>query len=66
MRRLGTVRDATYPRALTDEQWALLERVVNAPEKRDRKHPDELRSVVDAMLHVAQTGCRWHCPPDLA
>ena len=39
-----------YPSDLTDEQWDLLEPVFNAPGKRGRRHADDLRSVVDAML----------------
>jgi putative transposase len=48
-----------YRSDLTDEQWDLLEPVFNAPGKRGRKHGDDLRSVVDAMLYIAQTGCQW-------
>ncbi|WP_422758757.1 transposase [Paenarthrobacter sp. C1] len=48
-----------YPSDLTDEQWDLLEPVFNAPGKRGRRHADDLRSVVDAMLYIGQTGCQW-------
>jgi putative transposase len=48
-----------YPSDLTDDQWDLLEPVFNAPGKRGRKHADDLPSVVNAMLHIAQTGCQW-------
>jgi putative transposase len=54
----------SYPTDLTDEQWDLLERVFNAPGKRGRKHADDLRSVVDAMLYIAQTGCQWRYLPE--
>ena len=53
----------SYPSDLTDEQWALLEPVLNAPGKRGRKHADDLRTVVDAMLYIAQTGCQWRYLP---
>ncbi len=53
-----------YPSDLTDEQWALLEPVFNAPGKRGRKHAEDLRSVVDAMLYIVQTGCQWRCLPE--
>lgn len=36
----------------------------NAPGKRGRKHADDLRMVVDAMLQVAQTGCQWRYLPE--
>ena len=53
----------SYPSDLTDEQWDFLQPVFNAPGKRGRKHGDDLRIVVDAMLYVAQTGCQWRYLP---
>lgn len=53
----------SYPSDLTDDQWDLLEPVFNAPGKRGRKHADDLRTVVDAMLYIAQTGCQWRYLP---
>ena len=58
-----TMRVMPYPSDLTDEQWDLLEPVFNAPGKRGRKHADDLRTVVDAMLYIAQTGCQWRYLP---
>ena len=58
-----TVRGMSYPSDLTDDQWELLEPVFNAPGKRGRKHADDLRTVVDAMLYIAQTGCQWRYLP---
>jgi putative transposase len=54
----------SYPSDLTDDQWDLLEPVFNAPGKRGRKHGDDLRTVVDAMLYIAQTGCQWRYLPE--
>ena len=54
----------SYPSDLTDDQWELLEPVFNAPGKRGRKHADDLRTVVDAMLYIAQTGCQWRYLPE--
>ena len=53
----------SYPSDLTDDQWGLLEPMFNAPGKRGRKHGDDLRTVVDAMLYIAQTGCQWRYLP---
>ena len=53
-----------YPSDLTDEQWGLLGPVFNAPGKRGRRYADDLRSVVDAMLYIAQTGCQWRYLPE--
>ena len=61
---VGTVPGMSYPSDLTDDQWALLEPVFNAPGKRGRQHADDLRTVVDAMLYVAQTGCQWRYLPE--
>ncbi len=54
----------SYPSDLTDDQWELLEPVFNTPGKRGRKHADDLRAVVDAMLYIAQTGCQWRYLPE--
>ena len=35
----------SYSSDLTNEQWALLERVVDAPDKRGPKHAPDLRGV---------------------
>ena len=59
-----TVRGMPYPSALTDDQWNLLEPVFNAPGKRGRRHADDLRTVVDTMLYIAQTGCQWRYLPE--
>jgi len=61
---VGTVRGMSFPSDLTDDQWALLEPVFNAPGKRGRRHADDLRTVVDAMLYIAQTGCQWRYLPE--
>jgi hypothetical protein len=42
-----------YPRDLTDEQCSL-EPVFDVPGKRGRRYGDDPRSVVDAMLYIAQ------------
>ncbi|MBC9733394.1 IS5 family transposase [Nocardioides sp. zg-578] len=59
-----TMPGMPYPSDLTDEQWDLLDPVFNAPGKRGRRHADDLRSVVDAMLYIAQTGCQWRYLPE--
>jgi transposase len=61
---VGTVCGISYSSDLTDEQWALLETVFNAPGKRGPKHASDLRRVVDAMLYISHTGCEWRFLPD--
>lgn len=41
----------------------LLEPVLNRPGKRGRQHGTDLRTVVDGMLYVAQTGRQWRYLP---
>ena len=53
-----------HPSDLTDEQWDLLAPAFKAPDKRGRKHGDDARSVVDATLYIAQTGCQWRYLPE--
>ncbi len=56
-----------YPSDLTDKQWMRLEPLLNEPRTvrhaggRPRKH--EPRWVVEAMLYVVKTGCRWRQLP---
>ncbi len=52
------------PSDLTDEQWELLEPVFNTPGKRGRRHAAVLRTVVDGMLYISQTGCQWRYLPE--
>ncbi len=61
---VGTVRGMGYASDLTDEQWALLEPVFNASGKRGPEHAPNLRRVVDPMLYIAHTGCRWRFVPE--
>jgi putative transposase len=52
-----------YSSDLIDEQWTLLQPVLNRPGKRGCRYGSDLRTVVDGMLHVAQTGCQWRYLP---
>jgi hypothetical protein len=61
---VGTVCGMSYSSDLTDEQWALLKPVFNAPGKRGPRHAPDLRSVVDAMLYISHTGCQWRFLPE--
>ena len=61
---VGTLHGMSYPSDLTDDQWALLSPVLNAPGKRGPKHGEDLRVVVDAILNIAHTGCQWRYLPE--
>lgn len=49
-----------YPTNLTDNQWQVIEKVIN-PQERTRKYP--LREIMDAILYINKTGCQWRMLP---
>ncbi len=53
---------ASYDTDLTDAQWALLQPHLPAAQRRGRPRTP-LRSVVDAVLYVAKSGCPWRLLP---
>jgi putative transposase len=56
------MRTNKYPSDVTDEQWALVERLIPVyPGGRPRK--TSLRDVVDAIFYVLRTGCQWRFLP---
>ncbi len=57
---------ASYPSDLTDEQWAVLEPLVERPLGPGRPAAVDLREVLNALLYLARTGCQWrYLPHDL-
>jgi putative transposase len=51
-----------YDTDLTDVQWALLEVLLPPPKKTGRK-PIDKRWIIDAILYVLRTSCRWRNLP---
>ena len=49
-----------YSTNLTDNQWQVIEKIINAQERK-RKHP--LRGIMDAILYIIKTGCQWRMLP---
>lgn len=49
-----------YPTNLTDNQWKVIEKVIN-PQERTRKYP--LREIMNAILYINKTGCQWRMLP---
>jgi len=47
---------------LTDRQWALIAPQLPPPARTGRPRADD-RAVVEAILHVLRTGCRWQDLP---
>ena len=54
---------ASYPSDLTDEQWAVLEPLVQRASGPGRPPTVELREVVNALLYMDRTGCQWRFLP---
>jgi putative transposase len=52
-----------YQTDLTDRQWARLRRVIPAPKPGGRPAKYERREIVDALLYITRTGCRWRMMP---
>ena len=52
-----------YASDLTDQEWALIEPHMPAVKRLGRPRETELRSVLDAILYIARTGCQWPMLP---
>ena len=52
-----------YASDLTDTEWALIEPHMPAVKRLGRPRETELRSVLDAILYIARTGCQWRMLP---
>ena len=52
-----------YASDLTDQEWALIEPHMPAVKRLGRPRDTELRSVLDAILYIARTGCQWRMLP---
>ena len=44
---------------LTDEEWLLIEPLLQVPSKPGRHRTVDLRAVFDAILYMLPTGCQW-------
>ena len=57
-------RDALrYASDLTDAEWTLIAPFLPAASKLGRPRKTNLRSVVEAILYMASTGCHWRAIP---
>jgi transposase len=52
-----------YSTDLTDEQWALIQSLVERERQMDRPTVINLREVVNALLYLNRTGCQWRLLP---
>ena len=52
-----------YPSDLTDAEWALLEPLLESPERRGRPPKWAVRRVADAVFYLLRSGCAWRMLP---
>jgi transposase len=52
-----------YASNLTDAEWAVIEPHMPARKPLGRPRGTDLRTVIDAILYVARTGCQWRLLP---
>ena len=52
-----------YPSDLADEEWALLELLLAASERRGRPPKWSTRRVADAVFYLLRSGCAWRMLP---
>ena len=59
-------RQKEYPSDLRDEEWALLEPLLERPRRDGRGRPRTVdrREVVSAILYILRTGCQWRYLPE--
>ena len=60
-----SIREVAMARhGLSDEQWAVLQKVL-PPESSTGRPPHDRRRVIDGILYVLKTGCAWRdLPPE--
>jgi len=56
-------RHGRYASDMTDREWALVEPFLPARRRNGRPRTTDLRTVVDALLYMATTGCQWRMLP---
>jgi len=52
-----------YASDTTDEEWAIIEPHLATEYRRGRPRKTELRTVVNAIFYIAQSGCQWRMLP---
>ena len=52
-----------YPSDLTEKQFRLVEPLINRRRRKTGRPPADLSAVVNGLLYVLSTGCRWRDLP---
>jgi len=57
------MRTPTYPSDLTNEQWALIQRLLPPAPTGGRPRKTSLRDVLDGIFYILRAGCAWRYLP---
>jgi transposase len=52
-----------YPSDLTDEEWALIGRLIPPAKRGGNKRTVDVRAVVNGVMYILSTGCQWAALP---
>lgn len=52
-----------YPSDITDEQWLIIEPIVNIQNTMGRPRTTDMREVVNALNYIGKSGCQWDMIP---
>jgi transposase len=52
-----------YTSDISDEEWQLIEPFMPQERRLGRRRTTQLRSVIDALLYMVETGCQWRMLP---
>jgi transposase len=52
-----------YPSDLTDQEWVILEALIPPAKPGGRSRTVDMREVINAILYLDRTGCRWRALP---
>src|SRR5215213_5833927 len=52
-----------YPSDLTDEEWAIIAPLIPPAKRGGNKRTVDVRAVVDGVMYILSTGCRWAALP---
>jgi putative transposase len=55
--------ELVYTSDIRDEEWAELAPLLPPPRRLGRPREWQLREIVDALLYIGSSGCRWRALP---
>lgn len=62
-RRIYERHGLRYPSDLTDEEWAMVERLIPPAKRGGRRRTVDIREVLNGVFYVLMTGCQWRACP---